>query len=186
MQVFWQGVLTVCCGLMFVACGAAGDDSSSLQAIGGIYKTGLHLVNSDNCSDDGTNYADNPMNGAVVWHDAYFKMKEGFMENEWELEWCPDATGNGCSFSLFSVRRSSQGWYKENVQSGGQSGFDCTNSKRTQSAALLDDGHLRLEYRIFSQNVPEGSSECNLDAAKALEGNEYCGGYEVIVGSPVE
>jgi hypothetical protein len=186
---FGQKTLFTLCGLIFGACGGDGDSSSSLEPIKGIYKTDSHLVNPDNCSQDGTDYADTPMRGAIVWHDAYFRLVDGFMvevTGDLDLEWCPDATGNGCSFSLWSVEESSRGWYREHVQAGGQAGFDCENLKTTYTATLLVDGRLRLEHRVFEQEVPEGSSDCNLSAAEALEGEEYCDGYEVIVGSPVE
>jgi hypothetical protein len=188
-RLFWQGALIACCGLMLVACGGGEDSSISLEPIKGIYKTDSHLINPDNCSQDGTDYAETPMAGAIVWHDAYFQLIDGFMvevTGDLDLDWCPDATGTGCSFSMISVAESSNGWYKEHVQAGGQAGFDCENLKTAHSATLLEDGRLRLEHRIFRQNVPEGSSDCNLSAAKALEGDEYCGGYEVIVGSLVE
>jgi hypothetical protein len=102
-----------------------------------------------------------------------------------KLEWCSDATASDCSFSLISVEKSASGWGSEWAQAGGQAGVDCENRLETTSATLLEDGGIRLETRVLIETLPKGSSECSYEAAIALSGEEYCEGYQVIVGSPV-
>ena len=167
--------------LLAVSCGG-GDEAVELPPIGGVYQTTQHLVNPTDCSQDGSDHASTPLRGAPVSHDEFFKVEFSAMSDRWELEWCPDSSGSGCSFSLFSVEQTSGGWFKENAQAGGQSGFDCENTRQTYTALLNDDGTLRLEYRIYIQALPEGDPQCNLAAAQALEADVHCAGFEVIEG----
>ena len=167
---------------VFTGCGAT---ENTLPPIEGLYRTTQHLVNDSNCVIEGAAHDLQSLNGATVWHDEYFRISRSAFTDRWELEWCADENGNECRFSLFSVERGSEEWFYENAQAGGQSGFDCENRRETFSAFKEPEGGIRLEYRIFLQALPEADLQCNLAAAQSLEGNQYCAGYEVIKGEPV-
>mgnify|MGYP001221848472 CR=1 FL=1 len=168
------------------ALAACGTAENALAPIEGLYRTTNHLVNDSNCAVDGVAHDTQMLNGATVWHDDYFRIFRSTFTERWELEWCADQDGKECRFSLFSVEGGSEDWFYENAQAGGQSGFDCENRRETFSAFKEPEGAIRLEYRIYVKAFPEGDPQCKLSAAQSLEGNQYCAGYEVITGEPVE
>jgi hypothetical protein len=147
----------------------------------GVYQVTRHTQNDSDCA----------VEGAAVDEPLYFSLAEEdlFGQEYFAYSECTSAEPSSCSggglFGLIFSIAVDDGWRGEVSMSSG-TGDPCMLSYGEHSAVFQDDDSMRIEMRMWGEEVTVSEADCDTDEAQDRGKDMACENYEVIVGTLVE
>ena len=148
--------------------------------------TGVYLMTSHT-----ENLSDCTVEGAAVDEPTYFALEKEdlFGQEYFSYSECTSAELTSCSggglFGLIFSIAIDNGWRGEVSMSSG-SGDPCHLSYGEHSAVFQDDDSLRIEARVWGEEVTVSEADCHYDEAEDRGKDMPCESFQVLVGTLVE
>ena len=147
----------------------------------GLYSVTSHRVNQTSCT----------VEGEAVTDPAYFRIEKDdlFGQKYFTYQECTSTdpatcSGGGLFGVLFSVAIDN-GWSGQVSMSSG-TGDPCSLSYGEHSAVFQDDDSLRIEIRVWGEEVTVPEADCGYEEAEARGTDMPCTHFEVVVGQPID